>query len=258
MQFNLRTVVWIGFLLSTGLFLGGADGAGCGGKSVFESMADDGSDEAQLEKARIALDEGEFDDAVDILEELCGADLTAPTCDPEVVSLYASAYAGRAGLAVFDLVKEAVDQEVSDSGSYALFSTHFSSPTNAQLSDMNSAVVLLSNLSVRTPSQGLQLAVATVVDLVVLLGTKTEGYDANGRPNEIPSTDELDDLTPIQGLTLLSRVLRDVNNMDLGLDEAVVEQTENDITDHIRQIQTKLSVVNSSSVQTFLSDMQNQ
>lgn len=257
MRFNLRTVVWIGFLLSTGLFLGGADGAGCGGKSVFESMADDGSDEAQLEKARIALDEGEFDDAVDILEELCGADLTAPTCDPEVVSLYASAYAGRAGLAVFDLVKEAVDQEVSDNGSYALFSTHFSSPhTNPeQVRDMNNAVVLLSNLPARTPSQGLQLAVATVVDLVVLLGTKTEGYDANGRPNEIPSTDELDDLTPIQGLTLLSRVLRDVNNMDLGLDEAVVEQTENDITDHIRQIQQRLAVVNSTTVQGFLSSM---
>lgn len=257
MRFNLRTVVWIGFLLSTGLFLGGAEGQGCGGKSVFESMADDGSDEAQLEKARIALDEGEFDDAVEILEDLCGADLTAPTCDPEVVSLYASAYAGRAGLAVFDLVKEAVDQEVSDNGSYALFSTHFSSPhTNTeQVRDMNNAVVLLSNLPARTPSQGLQLAVATVVDLVVLLGTKTEGYDANGRPNEIPSTDELDDLTPIQGLTFLSRVLRDVNNMDLGLDEAVVEQTENDITDHIRQIQQRLSVVNSTSVQGFLSSM---
>ncbi|MDC4222667.1 MAG: hypothetical protein MPW15_00060 [Candidatus Manganitrophus sp.] len=148
MRFNLRTVVWIGFLLSTGLFLGGAEGQGCGGKSVFESMADDSTDEAKLEKAKIALDDGEFADAVEILADLCGTDLTAPSCDPEVVSLYASAYAGRAGLAVFDLVKEAVDQEVSDNGSYALFSAHFSSPhTNPeQVSDMNNAVILLSSL----------------------------------------------------------------------------------------------------------------
>lgn len=78
MRFNLRTVVWIGFLLSTGLFLGGAEGQGCGGKSVFESMADDSTDEAKLEKAKIALDDGEFADAVEILADLCGTDLTAP------------------------------------------------------------------------------------------------------------------------------------------------------------------------------------
>ncbi|MDC4222668.1 MAG: hypothetical protein MPW15_00065 [Candidatus Manganitrophus sp.] len=57
----------------------------------------------------------------------------------------------------------------------------------------------------------------------------------------MPTTDDLDDLTPIQGLTLMNRVLRDVNNMGLGLGEAVVDQTENDITDHIGQIQERLS-----------------
>lgn len=248
MRFNLRTVVWIGFLLSTGLFLGGAEGQGCGGKSVFESMADDGTEEAKLEKAKIALDDGAFGDAVVILEDLCGSDLTAPSCDPEVVSLYASAYAGRAGLVVFDLVKEAVDRTVSAGSSYALFSSHFSSITSDQLSDMNSAVVLLSNLPTRTPSQGLQLAVATVVDLVVLLGSKTNGYDANGRPNQIPTTQDLEDLTLIQGLTLLGRVSRDATHMGSGLDQAVVTRTENNITDHIEQIQGRLAAVNSTTV----------
>ncbi|MDC4204618.1 MAG: hypothetical protein MPW14_07720 [Candidatus Manganitrophus sp.] len=252
MRFNLRTVVWIGFLLSTGLFLGGAEGQGCGGKSVFESMADDSTDEAKLEKAKIALDDGEFADAVEILADLCGTDLTAPSCDPEVVSLYASAYAGRAGLAVFDLVKEAVDKTPSNNESYALFSAHFSAPTSSQLSDMNNAVILLSSLPVRTPAQGLQLAVATVVDIVVLLGTKTDGYDSDGRPNQMPTTQDLDDLTPIQGLTLINRVSRDVNNMGLGLGEAVVNQTENDITDHIEQIQERLSNVNSTTVLDLL------
>lgn len=238
MRFNLRTVVWIGFLLSTGLFLGGADGAGCGGKSVFESMADDGSDEAQLEKARIALDEGEFADAVEILADLCGTDYSAPSCDPEVVSLYASAFSGRAGLDVFDLIQEAADRPVAPGSSYTLFSTHFSDPDSVDVGDMNKAVLLLLSLSARTPGQGLQLAVATVVDLVVLLGNETGGYGADGRPVNIPTAAELD-LSVIEGVSLISRVLRDVNNMSTGLTEASLDN-EN-IGGHIDQIQRSLA-----------------
>lgn len=249
MRFNLRTVVWIGFLLSTGLFLGGADGAGCGGKSVFESMADDGSDEAQLEKARIALDEGEFADAVEILADLCGTDYSAPSCDPEVVSLYASAFSGRAGLDVFDLIQEAADRPVAPGSSYTLFSTHFSDPDSVDVGDMNKAVLLLLSLSARTPGQGLQLAVATVVDLVVLLGSETGGYGADGRPVNVPTAAELD-LSVIEGVSLISRVLRDVNNMDTGLDEAGIGN-EN-ISGHIREIQEQLAGANSTAVESFL------
>jgi hypothetical protein len=249
MRFNLRTVVWIGFLLSTGLFLGGADGEGCGGKSVFESMADDGTDEAKLEKAKIALDEGEFADAVELLADLCGTDVTAPTCDPEAVSLYASAFAGRAGLDVFDLIQEASDRPVAPGSSYTLFSSHFSSPDSVDVSDMNSAVLLLTSLPIRTPDQGLQLAVATVVDLVVVLGSQTGGYGTDGRPVNVPTAAELD-VSVIEGVTLISRVLRDVNNMDTGLDEAGIGN-EN-ISGHIREIQTQLSGANSTTVQNFL------
>ncbi|NKE71597.1 hypothetical protein [Candidatus Manganitrophus noduliformans] len=249
MRFNLRTVVWIGFLLSTGLFLGGAEGQGCGGKSVFESMADDGSDEAQLEKARIALDEGEFADAVEILADLCGTDYSAPSCDPEVVSLYASAFSGRAGLDVFDLIQEAADRPVAPGSSYTLFSTHFSDPDSVDVGDMNKAVLLLLSLSARTPGQGLQLAVATVVDLVVLLGSETGGYGADGRPVSIPTAAELD-LSVIEGVSLISRVLRDVNNMDTGLDEAGIGN-EN-ISGHIREIQEQLAGADSTAVESFL------
>ncbi len=249
MRFNLRTVVWIGFLLSTGLFLGGAEGQGCGGKSVFESMADDSTDEAKLEKAKIALDEGEFTDAVELLADLCGTDLTAPGCEPQVVSLYASAFAGRSGLDIFDLIQEAADRTVAPGSSYTLFSSHFSSPDSADLSDMNSAVLLLLSLPVRTPDQGLQLAVATVVDLVLVLGSETGGYGTDGRPNQVPTAAELD-LSVIEGITLISRVLRDVNNMSTGLDEAAIGN-EN-ISGHIREIQEQLSGADSTALQTFL------
>ncbi len=249
MRFNLKTIIWIGFLLTTGLFLGGADGQGCGGKSVFESMADDGTDEAKLEKARIALDDGEYADAVEILQDLCGTTLSAPTCDPEVVSLYASAFAGRAGLDVFDLIQEAADRPVAPGSSYTLFSAHFISPTSVNVSDMNSAVLLLTNLPARTPDQGLQLAVASVVDLVVLLGSNTGGYGSDGRPNQIPTVQELD-LSVIEGVALISRVLRDVNDMGAGLTEAALGN-EN-ISGHIREIQEQLDGANSTTLQSFL------
>ncbi|WDT76644.1 MAG: hypothetical protein MPW16_05395 [Candidatus Manganitrophus sp.] len=57
---------------------------------------------------------------------------------------------------------------------------------------MNSAVLLLLSLPVRTPDQGLQLAVATVVDLVVVLGSQTGGYGTDGRPNQVPTAADLD------------------------------------------------------------------
>lgn len=256
MRFNLRTVVWIGFLLGAGLFLGGADGQGCGGKSFFKSMADDGTKEAKLEAARIALDEGKFGDAVDILEELCGADVTSPSCDPEVVSLYASAFAGRAGLDVFDLIQGAADQPATTGeSSFAFFARRFAAPSAADVSDMNSAVRLLTStaLSARTPDQGLQLAVATVVDLVVLLGSKTNGYGPDGRPNQIPTVEELN-LTVLQGLTLIQRVFRDVNSMNVGLGEANIG--DENISGHISRIQERLDIVtDAAAVQDFLSDL---
>lgn len=245
MRFNLRTVVWIGFLLSTGLFLGGADGQGCGGKSVFESMADDSTDEAKLEKARIALDEGAFADAVEILADLCGTDVTAPRCNPEIVSLYASAFAGRAGLDVFDLIQEAADQPAtSGSASYTLFSRHFSSPDSVDVGDMGAAVSLLTSIASRTPDQGLQLALVATSDLVVFLGSLTGGYDTTtGRPIATPS---VSDIT----LSAVSRVADDVGSMDTGLTEANIGN-EN-ISGHIRQIQQSLSGGDAATVVTFL------
>jgi hypothetical protein len=249
MQFNLRTVVWIGFLLGTGLFLGGAEGQGCGGKSVFESMADDGTDEAKLEKARIALDEGAFADAVEILTDLCGTDVTAPTCDPEVVSLYASAFAGRAGLDMIDLIREGADQQAtSGTTSYTLFSKHFDNPSEADVNDMSAAVSLLTSIASRTPGQGLQLAVVSTVDLVVFLGSLTGGYDpTTGKPNTIPD---------VSAITLgaVSRVLADIGNMGTGLTEAGIDQNESDISDHIQLIRGALGG-DASSIVTFLGNL---
>lgn len=239
MRFNLKMVSWIGFLLATGLFLGGADGSGCG---------DDSTKEAKLEKAKIALDKGNFSEAVETLQELCGTNLSAPTCDQETVSLYASAYAGRAGLDVLDLIKEAVDQPVNQSSSFTLFSKHFAvpDPTGEKVIDIGNAVSLLASITSRTQDQGLKFAVVSTVDLVIFLGSLTNGYDTTtGKPNAIPS---------VSAITAgnLSRVLADTNDMDTGLTEANIG--DENISGHIGKIKDSLSG-SPAGIVTFLSNI---
>ncbi|MBI3804451.1 MAG: hypothetical protein HY282_11890 [Nitrospirae bacterium] len=245
MQFDWKKMIWIGILLAAPLFLGGANGEGCGGKSVLENLGDDSTKEAKVEKARIALDDRDFATAIETLQELCGTSLTAPTCDPEIVSLYASAYAGRAGLDVFDLIKEGANQPAaSGATSYTLFSKHFSSPTAANVSDIGAAVSLLTSIPSRTPDQGLQLAIASTSDLVIFLGSLTGGYNTTtGKPNALPAVSSVN-------AAALSRVLADVGDMDTGLTEANIGN--DNISGHIQQIQQSLSGGSATTVVTFL------
>lgn len=247
-----KNYLWAGFLLTTALFLGGADGSGCGGKSVFESMADDDTTEAKIEKARIALDKGEYAVAIETLEEFCGTDFTAPTCDPEIVSLYASGFAGRAGLDLFDLISEAADQPASSSSSFTLFSRHFAEATGQDVTDMLTAVTLLNSIpsqAPRTSDQGLQLAVTATSDLVVALGTLTGGYDpVTGAPKLIPAP------TDPTLLATLARITTDANLMGTGLDEAGI--ADENIAGHIAAIQSRLAGADPVEVVSFLNELQ--
>lgn len=247
MQFDWKKMIWIGFLLAAPLFLGGANGEGCGGKSVLESMGDDSTEAARIEKARMALDDGDYDAAVETLKELCGTTLTAPTCNPQIVSLYASAYSGRAGLDVFSLIKEAANQQASTgAASFALFSKHFAAvdPTGRNVVDMGNAVTLLNSIPSRTPDQGLQLALVSTGDLVVFLGSLTGGYNpTTGKPIGLPAVSAI---TPGS----VSRVSGDVGDMGTGLAEAAIGN-EN-VSGHIQKIQQALSGGNATTVVTFL------
>jgi hypothetical protein len=78
--------------------------AGCEG-NVLEGISDDGSKEARIEEARIALDNTRYASAVSLLLALRS---DFPN-DPEVLQLLASAYSGMARLDIFNLL-EAIDQ----------------------------------------------------------------------------------------------------------------------------------------------------
>ena len=251
MHFHWKNYLWAGFLLTTILFLGGADGSGCGGKNLFESMGDDNSKEAKVEKARIAVDKKEYPAAIQTLEELCGTVLTSPTCDPGIVSLYASAYAGSAGLNVFNLIAEGANRLESPDSSFTLFSSHFAAATSQEVGDMNNALILLKAIpsqAPRTPDQGLQLALTSTSHLVMTLGTLTNGYDpTSGKPTAIPS-----DIPAVAAA--LPVVQADTGSMGTGLNESGIASEK--IGSHISQIQTKLSNADAAGIIDFLSKIQ--
>ncbi|MFY9268217.1 MAG: hypothetical protein WAO55_00540 [Candidatus Manganitrophaceae bacterium] len=247
MQVSWKKIVWVGFLLAAPLFLGGANGEGCGTSSVLENLSDDSSKEAKVEKARIEVDEKKYDEAIKTLADLCGTVLTAPTCDPDIVSLYASAHAGRADLDLFALIKEGNLQATSGTGSFTLFSKYFSSPTAADVSDMGGAVALLASIANRTPDRGLQLATVATSDLVIFLGSLTGGYSpTTGKPMTPPL---ISDITP----DAVSRVSADLTLMTQGLSEAGLGSQN--ISGHIQQIIGPFSGGDPLAIVTFLNNL---
>ena len=81
--------------------------AGCGG-NMFEGLSDSNSAMSKKEEAKIALDKGDYTEAVSLLEELCGTDTSNLTCDEETQTDLASAYIAIAtGLDVLQLIDAA-------------------------------------------------------------------------------------------------------------------------------------------------------
>jgi hypothetical protein len=79
-------------------------------RNVFDSVSDDSSSEADIEAAQMALDDGNYQEAIDILEP--GYDESAP--DQRISRILASAYMGKAGIDLTYILENAPDEN-SDS-----------------------------------------------------------------------------------------------------------------------------------------------
>lgn len=78
--------------------------AGCK-SNLLEPLSDDSSREAQIEEARMALNDGDYQTAINILEP--GYDPSS--ADPETSGILASAYMGKAGIDLTNLLEHADD-----------------------------------------------------------------------------------------------------------------------------------------------------
>lgn len=83
------------------LSLGGCD------SNVFDSVSDDSSDAADIEAAHMALDDGNYQEAIDILEP--GYDRADP--EPEAARILASAYMGKAGIDLTYILENAPEED---------------------------------------------------------------------------------------------------------------------------------------------------
>src|SRR3972149_6447761 len=160
--------------------------AGCGG-NLFEGLSDSDSDAAQKEEAKIALDKGDYSEAVSLLEELCGTDIPL-TCDEETQADLASAYiASATNLDVLQLIDAAENAAAGES--FTTLSTLLpideinacvATPSSCTMhTDMDKAIAILDNLLPDTVPEEptsvqknlyLQLATAAAVDIVVTVG----------------------------------------------------------------------------------------
>lgn len=222
--------------------------AGCGG-NLFEGLSDSDSNAAQKEEAKIALDKGDYTEAVSLLEELCGTDTSNLTCDEETQADLASAYiASATDLDVLRLI-DAAENAAADE-SFTTLSTLLpiddinacvTTPSSCTLqTDMDKAIAILDNLlpdtvpAEPTPEQKnqyLQLATAAAVDIVLTVGLVSDGLDPDtGLPNATP-TDVAD--------TDLTDVSDNLGNIVLGLEGAGILDTG--ISQDIETIQTEIS-----------------
>lgn len=222
------------FLLMLAFLLGGADSGGCGG-NLFENLADDSTPEAKIEAAKIDLDNGNYAGAIATLQQLCGTNTSAPTCDTQTASLLASAYSGRAGLDVFNVIKQATTTASGAIGSFSTISTLLPTSTPANKQDMHNAVALLSSIpaSSRTPNQNLELAIMGAADLIITVGADLNiNFDANtGVPSTVPTLTQLQ--TAENNTGTVTQVSNDLLLVAQGVTGSglVNESLTNDITD---------------------------
>lgn len=222
---------------------------GCGG-NLFEGMADDDTEEAKMEAAKIALDKGDYAEAVSLLEELCGTDTANLTCDDTAKADLASAYMATAtGLDVLQLIAKAEEAAADPTGSFTTVSTLLpiedinrcvSDPASCTIqTDLEKAIEILDGLLPDTipadptpeqKNQYLQLATASAVNVAVTIGIVSGGLDPDtGLPNNPPSS--------INSAYVIS-VSEDISNIVLGLEGADIVSTS--LSEDISAIETSI------------------
>ncbi len=221
---------------------------GCGG-NLFEGMADDNTEEAKMEAAKIALDKGDYTEAVSLLEELCGTDTANLTCDDTAKADLASAYVATAtGLDVLQLIAKAEEAAANPTGSFTTVSTLLpiedinncvSDPASCTMqTDLEKAIEILDSLLPDTATdptpeqknQYLQLATASAVNVAVTIGIVSDGLDpTTGLPITPPSSIDPADVISVS---------EDISNIVLGLEGADIISTS--LSEDISAIETSI------------------
>ena len=267
------------FLAGTLIIL--AVSSGCG-QNIFEGMADDKTPAARLETAKIALDDGNYSEAVSLLGDLCGVDPSQAvdpaqlTCNSATQADLASALVANAtGLDAFELIKKAEAVTAGTTNSFGTLSQLM--PIDAinacaaggdcsLQTELSNATAILSGIpsADRTENQNLQLAVAAATDAVVSIGVISGGFsgldgcDLNTDPDCIPVPAVIPDVAEIDQATT-DRLTQDMNNLADGVAGSNLSA---DLTTQINTIETNMdsdqsSDVSSAELNAYIQDVVN-
>lgn len=156
--------------------------SGCGDENMFESMADKDSEAAKKEEAKIAIDNGDWQDAIDALQSEWES-----SGDPDVGADLAAAYMGLAGFDALSLLENAQTTADTPLGSasddFTLISQILPDQSPENEASMNEAVNILSSIDNRTEDENLQLAMAAASLAILNIGVEWGvDFDANGDP----------------------------------------------------------------------------
>lgn len=149
--------------------------AGCGDSNIFEGVGDKNSKQAQTEQALIAMDDGDYQTAINILTTL----VQNNPGDAQLLQYLSSAYAGAAGLDTLNILT-VINQLDSNgqSGNIDMIGLALgnangqlsSEEVAAKLANINNAIATLNLIQNPNSDQTIQLGVLSMAHFSLSLG----------------------------------------------------------------------------------------
>lgn len=218
------------------------------GCNMFEWLSDDSSDAADIEDARIALNDGNYQEAIDILEP--GFNQSDP--DAETAQILSSAYMGKAGIDLtyilenadnsegqsFDVISSALSIDIVDSITQEAAEQGETKavPSTAKYISYSSATAFLTSLetarlylAASVTANGLdddkvQLGMVSAVHFILKIGVTA----ADLRDTNIPINKKAyQEVFP--NSASVNTLLTDLSNA-INADQAVVDSLQDDVT----------------------------
>lgn len=157
--------------------------------NTLSTLADDSGRQSDVVEARMALDDGDYDKAVRLLED----DYDPASPDPEVAGILASAYMGKAGL---DLTYALENIGQSDGGHFDTIASALHLAITDQAYPASSQIPGTRDLAGTTdaryiPASSIAGLLECLIDAQSVLGTLVEFREGHGLPRDDDATVQL-------------------------------------------------------------------
>lgn len=237
---------------------------GCG-ENLFKGLADDDSYAASIEAARIALDKGNWAEAIDILAGMDQNDAT-------VKELKSQAFAGKVGINTFNLL-QTIDNlsKKGNIGGIDMVGTMLGGDNQTltytkitqKINDLTNAINTLTSIGTLTDEQRIQLGLLSLsratLTIALIISEDKNKKDVTltdeGIEGEYTTTPDFSDVENINDK--LNTLLDDIGNIASSIDaitKTTGQTTGNDLSDNFNQFKDKLA---GSDNKVTLEELQN-